>query len=494
MTQVVDPAAYRYQADLPDAIDAYLAALRRTQMYALTYRGADLSRLIGIEIYFRLINDPGLREAYRSFDADGQSVEFGPRVPLSEWAVRIYPYLAKVRSASLPAFSRVMSFISASTQCLIASVRARRECASVVKSGPGVRPVAMLALSRRFFLYLLPIRHSINGPVCWLIPEDASWASEIEALGDAISRIKDIFEEPPQGFISLPLQNWTLTLQRFDAYLDALWSVDPAVVVVVEGNHPEDEIVARVAEIAGARSLCLQQGWSPFIHSGFRRMRFDAFCAWGKAFADMLAPYNPRQRFMVTGSPVVSPVEAKVNAAAKAISFFLQRDSLVISEASWRGMLEFVDWCAATFPEWQILVREHPAIPFFSEDFARIRQRANVTFCPASDISLQEVLDRSRIAVAIFSTTLIESLARRVAPLIVNVTGAPRYYPDLAAQGVAIEVHDYEEARAKMADLIEGGADAVIARMPEVVDKYFGVAAVDALVNIVREIHQLEAS
>ncbi len=494
MTQVIDAAAYRFQADLPDAIDAYVATLRRSQLYAFTYRGADLSRLIGIELYFRLVNDPALRAAYGACRFGGQNSEFGPNVPLSEVAARVYPHLTKDRRTPSLSLSKATSCIAASTQSLIARLRHRRDGASIATPASEARAVVMLAISRRFFLYLLPIRDRINGPVCWLIPEDAPWAAEIEALGDTVVHIRDSFDEPPRGFVSVPLQNWTLTLQRFDAYLDALRSLNPAVVVVVEGNHPEDEIVARAADVNGARSLCLQQGWSPFIHSGFRHMRFDAFCAWGQAFADMLAPYNPRQRFLVSGSPVVSPVDTKVNHAAKAISFFLQRDSLVISEAAWRGMLEFVDWCATTFPEWQILVREHPAIPFFSEDFAAIRQRVNVTFCPASEMSLQEVLDRSRIAVAIFSTTLIESLARRVAPLIVNVTGAARYFPDLEAQGIAIEVHDYAGARAKMADLIDGAADAAIARMPQAVGRYFGATADGALGNIVQEIRQLEAS
>ena len=50
--------------------------------------------------------------------------------------------------------------------------------------------------------------------------------------------------------------------------------------------------------------LCIQQGWSPIVHNGFRNMSFSAMLTWGEGFAELLRPHNPAQRFVVTGSPV----------------------------------------------------------------------------------------------------------------------------------------------------------------------------------------------
>ncbi|PDT18289.1 hypothetical protein CO670_02465 [Rhizobium sp. J15] len=343
-----------------------------------------------------------------------------------------------------------------------------------------------LALSRRFYLYLLPIMQRTGSDPIWLVPDNQPWVDDLVAQGSRVERFPTGPGVEAQSPIIGPLANWDASLRRYDHFVEALRELSPATVVVAEGNNPDDEILARAAQSVGVPSIGIQQGWSPVIHNGFRRMQFDMFCVWGEEFARMLRPLNRRQPFAVTGSHMIAPLERKTDPTARGISIFLQKDSLLITKSAWIGMLDFVRWCAATWPDREILVREHPAGPLNAEELAAIGSFENIVFCPARDMPLQEVLDRSELAVAFFSTTLIEALGRHVVPLIVNITGAPRYSPDLEAMGVAVEVHDFDQAKVAVKNLLDGDISRMQHRIPAIINRFFAAKRDAALDNIAR--------
>ena len=54
----------------------------------------------------------------------------------------------------------------------------------------------------------------------------------------------------------------------------ALDLLKPQCSVVVEGNSPTDIIMSEASRFLDIPCFCIQQGWSPYVHSGFRNMCF----------------------------------------------------------------------------------------------------------------------------------------------------------------------------------------------------------------------------
>lgn len=481
------PSAYRFQMALIASIEAHVRALRWTRWRARHYRGADFGRVIAVELYFRLINDARLRAAFDRHEA-GEILPAHPDdIPISTVANWALEHIRQSYRNPLTTRAGLKRYI----RDLIGQLRELRP-----PGASGTRStnhgVAFVALSRRYYCYLRPIAVRLGEPVTWIVPTDAGLEDELKANGERY----ELYGRTEQicGPSHRPVENWASTAQRYDAILELLERVKPAVAVVVEGNNADDELFACAAAVRGTRSVCIQQGWSPVIHNGFRQMHFDLFCVWGEEFARMLAPYNRRQTFAVTGSHMISPLEQKVNADAKGISFFLQKDSLLISNAAWLAMLDFISWCARQWPERDILVREHPASPLNAEELSMIGKEPNIRLCRAQDVSLVGVLDSSAVSVAIFSTTLIEAAARHVVPLIVNVTGAPHYCPDLDALGVGIEVPDFDAARVAMSTLLGGPLPTTLMVRQEVVRRFFAADTDAALDNIASAIKKARKS
>jgi hypothetical protein len=54
-------------------------------------------------------------------------------------------------------------------------------------------------------------------------------------------------------------------------------------------------------------------------------MSYSAFCAWGPGFTELLAPYNPDQRFAITGNHVVTCRRPENEADRGAVGFFCKK-------------------------------------------------------------------------------------------------------------------------------------------------------------------------
>lgn len=477
---VADPSAYQFQMALIGAIAAHIRALRRVQFKALHYRGADFGRVISVELYFRLINDAALRSAFDRHTSGERLPDHPDDIPISTVANWVFEHIRRTYKNPLKTRVGAKYYVRAFLDRWRHGV-AEQLPKPTAQTGSNV---AFLALSLRYYRYLRPIASKLGEPVIWIVPEEAGWTDEIATDRGHYVTFPTTAGRMPELEVGGPLENWRSTLRRYDDLLEVVAKISPSLVVLAEGNNADDELLALAARALGAKSVCIQQGWSPVIHNGFRQMQFDLFCVWGKEFARMLRPFNRRQRFAVTGSHIVTPLLQKANPDAGDISIFLQKDSLLISNAAWLGMLDFISWCSRTWPDRQVLVREHPAAPLNAEELAMIGEQPNIRLCRAQDISLIDVLDRSAISVAIFSTTLIEAVGRHVVPLIVNVTGAPSYCPDLDALGVGIEVKNFEEAKTAMTDLFAGRAEKLTKRAPAVMNRFFATENTVALDNI----------
>jgi phosphohistidine swiveling domain-containing protein len=249
-----------------------------------------------------------------------------------------------------------------------------------------------------------------------------------------------------------------------------------------------DDVAARVGRELGIPSVCLQQGWSPLVHTGFRNLAADRMLVWGAGFADLLRPYNSEQQFLITGSMVAAqPAPPAVERAA--VGFFLQGPSPLLGAEELGAFLRLAEDVATRNPDRHVLVREHPGYPL-DRSGVPLGALPNVELVPATSHRLGDVLARCRVAVSIYSTTLLESIGQGAPSVSYNMTELPRYLPDFAAEGAGIEEREHDAARAAIEQLLDD--DAFLASFAPGVasmrDRYFAGAPTDAARRIAAEI------
>jgi hypothetical protein len=428
---------FEYVDALSDAISAATAQLQNTNPEAFAYRGVTLRGAVERGLYTALANNQELAAAYAARRC-------GEPAPLPAVATDLERAVAAALLDEVRPPSRwEPRRVAARVQWATARVRDRVSRA---------RPPA--------------VRRSRGAPVCFVL-DHAKYlrfiTPAVAALGDRATRIIAAFETDADDVVpfAVPTSDTPLTVravgiglwqaQHLAASLDqlvaAIGDIAPGCVVVAEGGGPLDEVARQAARVVGVPALCLQQGWSPLVHSGFRNMTYDRMAVWGRGFGDLLAPYNPAQRFVVTGSPVLVPGAVTGRLAGeltgrRAISFFLQSESPWIRPKHLAQMREFIVRLADRQPETVVLVREHPGWPLAQAERAALLTHANVQLARASEWTLREVISVSRAAVSIYSTSLLEAAALGVPALIFNPTSMPSLLPDLAAESAAVQVTD----------------------------------------------------
>src|SRR4051812_43614534 len=224
-----------------------------------------------------------------------------------------------------------------------------------------------------------------DGPACFVIdhPKYLRFIAPIRARldvesavvathgGDGVDEELDELDEGPEPrgrAIGRAMWGFPSLLRGYDRVLAALSSRRASRAVVVEGMSPVDEVASQAARALGIRSICLQQGWSPLVHAGFRGMTHSDMAVWGEGFRELLAPYNPGVHFAVTGNPVLGAQMSTGRlrdrlGERRAVAFFLQTRSSWISPDHVRALHELVARAAAALPGAAVLVREHPGAP-----------------------------------------------------------------------------------------------------------------------------------
>lgn len=441
LNDCIDPHALPFMLAVSRAASLYVAQQDRIDPYGFCYNGIDLRHAAERWLYFAAVNSEPLFRAYASQPGFATS-------PLSTVESNLAPYLAK--RTSIPARPLTASRLKLRLKRALDALRNEGRSQTWKENGPAIFHVTQ----RKFLNYLLPIASALDRPVVWLVTDDVELFEFLRERGlSAAHAIPDPTAQPCAS-LSRTMNDWTSFALLADAVERCLTENEPSVVVSVEGNAPATEVVARTARKLGVRTVCVQQGWSPFIHVGFQNLQYDTMCVWGDAFAKSLRPFNPRQRFVATGNHMVRLRAPGSGAERKCIGFFAQKGSRLITERAWVAFLDFARSTAESFPDWTVSVREHPGSPLTDDDVERLRGPTNLRLDPPGERALDDLLGDCAIVVSVFSTTLIEALAAGATPLIVNVTGSQRYEPDLASLGAGVEVHDFEAARLALASMV----------------------------------------
>lgn len=247
--------------------------------------------------------------------------------------------------------------------------------------------------------------------------------------------------------------------ELFDTYLKFFLVYKPSCVVVAEGNAPSDVIVSEVCRLLSIPVVCIQQGWSPFVHVGFKNMSFSKFLSWGDGFSTILSKYNPEQGFVSVGNHVLQDLaknclkEKKLDQITT-IGFFIQSPHALLSLKDYLSFLELIKWTAKQYSNINVIVREHPNYEISKDYKEELKQIENIMLMSPDHYSLEKVLSKCEIIISVFSTTILEAIYVDVLPIICNISGLPHYYPDVDKMNAGIEVKTIDETKYAIERLI----------------------------------------
>jgi hypothetical protein len=430
---------YEFTLELCEAIARATTDTKKRNAAAFTFRGADLAYVVERELYIRLINHAGVRALYEAHRA-GQQLPAISLGTVAEQAVveRLLPESSlELNLRRTPPMTRLRR----TAYALAGRTRAWRPDASELPN----RPILFLLHHQKFLRFVEPV-------LAHIAPDNVVVAATAADLSPRSVPAVRMFALPQasiparlRGFDAVPI---------FSALRELFSALSPRAIFVVEGNHPWDEAANRAARQVGVPCICLQHGWSPIVHNGFRNMTFTELLVWGDGFADLLAPFNPDERFRSVGNPAfdIAPVPA---VDKKAVTFFVQAPSQLLAEDNLEQFRQLILSFAERFTGVSVVVREHPGWPLKRAERAGLEAYPNVVLAPPGTRSLPDLLASSIASVSAYSTTILESIAALVPPIIFNTTSMPRYSPDVDAAGAGRETRSCGEALEELAALVE---------------------------------------
>jgi hypothetical protein len=438
---------YHYITAITHAIESWSADIVQNDRAAFHYRGINLRYAVERALYFMLVNDGAIFALYRG------SASKSPRV-LYAIESELIPYLLGKNQRSSARRPRGSSWRNWSR-------RRWQACRSLIanlnrlKPAAGDHEIVFLVIQPKFVRFLYPIANAVGSRAIFVTVDDAATEDFLRDQG-----LRNLALSPSPAAAGLGvgvLQQFSYFCALYDLFRAFFSARFGSVLVIPEGNAPINEIAALAAAQSGVKTVCIQHGWSPISHPGFRNLHFDDMLVWGDLFAELLSPANPCQRFSVVGTPSSLPMAKEEDAVrpVRGIGFFLQKTGPLIDAADWRAFLDLIRWAAVTFPDVDIVVRDHPSTETLDRDErSRIGDLPNLRFMPPASYSLSEALACSDVVVAAYSTTLLEAIAVGAIPLLFGASGMPHYNPDLASMGVALEEKSLVGAKMSLASLV----------------------------------------
>lgn len=483
-----DPFFLPYYLRLNKAIEQFTADAVAQDPWIFRAGRADIRYAAERKLYFALVSSA---ELYRYFVAKETRAPVPNVGDLSIWARQIAPYFG----GSRPSFGSPTSPLSR----VLRSIHRRygRAHVRVEGCGPGNPELLFLVIHPKFVRYLKPIAEATGRPYAFLAIDNSQMGSYLAERG--LPRVlldmtpeSELFTRPLVKILGLEFRTclFDSCIIQVNAIRRALRDLAPRCVVVPEGNADIYELVNQAGKSIAIPTVCIQQGWAPIVHPGFRNMSYDRMCVWGKTFADLLLPHNGKQKFSIVGNHMISCERQGDISKRSAIAFFLQNGAHWITENAWSALLDFIEWTARQFPTHEIRVREHPGEGLKREDAARLGALANVKLMPPAHYPLVDVLSDCRCAVAINSTVVLEAIAGGIVPLILDVCGFGQYNPDVERDGAAIEVRNFCDARQALKRVMDGDAYAAsfAARLDHVTKGLFALHGQEAVQAIAEEI------
>lgn len=436
---------YEFTRDLCRAIELFTADEVRLNPGAFDYRGLDLRYAVERQLYIACVNSASLAE-FHAGAIRADSIPAG----MDRMSVLVAPFLM-LEPAIVPRRITGHGRVYLGLRWLYGQLRQAATGARRIRTP---RPVGREVLFQighpKFARYLAPLTRRIDkSRYAYLVTVDPALAEPLTAASEPVMIWPASRNSLRAATKTGPLQDFPGLLHAADISRAALTDLKPRCVVVVEGNSPLDSVTSEVCRLLGIPSYCIQQGWSPYVHTGFRNLAFTRMFVWGERFAEILKPFNPRQSFVVSGSHALSGDAARPEAPSmrRVISFFLQAPCAFLPTGGYDAFVALIVASAIAHPDVTFVVREHPGYPVPAVQRQALTALKNVVFSDPVREPLADVISASELVVSVFSTVLLEALAFGVVPLVCSIGELPQYAPDIAGAGAGIEVYSVKAAR-----------------------------------------------
>lgn len=476
---------YPFFVELTDQIERLVRRMSAGQ--ALRYDGLDLSFAFSRLVFFDCLRDEALYRRYARMR--GRPVPPGSDRFAYEAAYLLARdwFGARQADAMAPLSLRVHRWLKP-----LRLLSGRRWFVPRV-APPGHHDVVFFARSVRFARFFAPMADALKSRCAFLVMDDnedvKAWLAE-RGYASLLCRAAGPGLRPMNSLLARFMPGLLLQAEELDAVLRA---ARPGVVVLPEGNAADDEVINRVARRAGIPVVCMQQGWAPFVHTGFRDMSYAAMLVWGEEFAELLRPFNPDQPFIAAGNYHVPDIAAVPPAKRRGVAFFCPGEGGWLDDEDEAQLVRLAVKLAAFAPDEPIYVRPHPTTPLSAAMMRELSAQPNIQVSDSRQEPLGEVLAKARISVSVYSSTILESAAAGIVPVIFNITSLPRYSPDLDADGTGIEVDAFDAGFDALVRLltVPGEIERFETGLAQFQRRYFaarGQAAVDGMVAALDEI------
>jgi hypothetical protein len=433
------------------AIETYTKKIIESDSNSFLYKGMDLRYAIERMLYINLINSKLLFTHYLSTSGDSNA----PDTKLEKESFDLYNfYLYSSQYFWIKIF--LGSFLIRWLVSLIRSIKFKLSSILIKHKLIKNKGLLVYISHPKFERYLEAIQKELKPIHCRYVYSGKVNSKIFKGISENKKNYFDKrFPHFEHFFLSKNLKNFYGLVKLAEEIVSGLQKIRPIGVLVVEGNAPEDSIICEACKLLSIPIFCVQQGWSPIIHNGFRNMSFDDMFVWGEGFKKLLTPFNPKQKFTPIGSHILNRACYEANEVIGddlRISFFLQAPSALISEDAYRDFIELILWAAKEFRGENFLIREHPNYSIPVKFMNAILQMKNVEISIPSESNLSDVIMKSTLIVSIFSTVILESISMGVVPLICSIGSMESYGVEL--YGSAIEVKSIEDAKKVLSEVI----------------------------------------
>ncbi len=451
-----DELGLSFTRDLCNAIEHYTAREVRINPEAYVYRGMQLRYAVERLLYIQCINSESVFDYYRVHR--GELIEAQKLSHSNSIESDIITLLCAQDGKKPRSVSPMIRWLLGMPRRTYGWIKRRYWSRRWPKCVLDALPEILIHVTNvKFARYLAPITDNLNpDSFSYLIASDILLGQRLLAAGHSVVSVPARGSLHQHLFCSYALSIFPQLLHDADEILTALNVLRPKCVAVVEGNAPTDAITSEASHLLGIPCYCIQQGWSPYIHTGFRNMNYTEMFVWGQRFADLLRPHNLQQVFSITGSHALqNRIVAQRKNEVKVLSFFLQSPCALLSIDRYDEFLELIVVVAQAYSSVDIVVREHPGYRLSTAAKLRLQSCSNVHFSIPTTETVSAVISASDMVVSVFSTVLLEALALGVVPLICSIGAMKRYQPAIALEGAAIEVSSTFEARRIIDEIIK---------------------------------------
>ena len=224
---------------------------------------------------------------------------------------------------------------------------------------------------------------------------------------------------------------------------NALAYSSPDVLVFAEGTSHYDELASLAALELEIPTIRLQSGRAALLHTGYRNMKFNAMLNWGDGFSKRYGSVSPSAKQIVCGCPLLDDVieQIDIDKSQKNVIIFTQPVvEGVLLKSDYLKLVQLAERLLNLDEDINLLVRMHPADT--RKDFFDIVSNSGgrVQFLNAPEYTLSEVMSRGICAVSFSSTTLSESAASGVIPILIKLEYQEKMFPFPEDYGAVVVV------------------------------------------------------